>query len=925
MAPFFLLYLYLDYIDIQSMTTRLRSIFVSSLLILTMVSSCKKGDIPFIRYTANCPINAEINGTLFTSENYISVLGQIPSTLTLYPEYFFFSFQRNLTAGENTVTYTVEVPEVMTKAIGDGTNVNSLVYEVWKTDEAGERDLVEGKTGIRLYQKTIEFPMIDGRRKANVTLNLVKNQNYTVLFWAQNAEAGAYNTSNLTSVTYKNTYGPENTLYFSNQEGYAAFYHAEFISETSPRSNRIELRRPFAQVNIATTNSTNDGDGAELYEIKMTSSKVTIKNAPTVFNVAGNISKATAKETGEQVTNGATPSTTTFVFDKAYLPNCTSAVDAVSTHNVAGQPYEYAAMNYIFANGTVDVTYEINTVLKAISGSTSTTAKVVNTVYSVPVEENYRTNIVGNLLTSKTDYEIIVDAEFNDEDLDGGKYGYIDDQKYVKVEDPQEFNEAFVDPTVDIIILSEDVVLTQTLTRATTDYTLTVAPGKTLTIDLNGKKISSTSTQTGGNYNMFDVRGTLTVKNGTIEYEHLGENMGWNSSTNIFNVTAGGVLNIVDAEVNNNGGSDMGFVAHLNNWGEVTLNVENSVLTSNYVAVRVFNSGNDMNNVKIANSTLQGANYAFWVHNYTVADFGTVEKAEAHKALLNLDIFGNGNTFVAAKAPVRYGFTNSILVDENGVEFTSAGGTESEPQALEDVLASINTANPVIRVAEGGYVTWTTGASHGSTPLINAENNVTETVTICGSGENSYLVVDGSGVGSLRAANGAKLIFKNITIIDKSVSYAENAWEFTYLEFAGNLEFDNVTFKSGIKLQKEEDDLNAVFTDCTFITEENDVYAVWVSDGTSAFEGCKVQGTRGIKAHEAYGSEVTEIVIDGCEFGPLSKKPGVALGTLNAATRVVIQNSVFAGCQAGDQGNYIYETDTDVTTFEFVNSNNTVR
>ena len=115
--------------------------------------------------------------------------------------------QENLepVAQENTVTYTVEVPEAMTKAIGDGTNVNSLVYEVWKTDEAGERDLAEGKTGIRLYQKTINLPE-GAPRKWIVTLNLVKNQNYTVLFWAQNAEAGAYNTSNLTSVTYKNTY-----------------------------------------------------------------------------------------------------------------------------------------------------------------------------------------------------------------------------------------------------------------------------------------------------------------------------------------------------------------------------------------------------------------------------------------------------------------------------------------------------------------------------------------------------------------------------------------------------------------------------------------------------------------------------------------------------------------------------------------------
>ena len=424
--------------------------------------------------------------------------------------------QENLepVAQEGTVTYTVEVPEVMTKAIGDGTNVNSLVYEVWKTDEAGERDLAEGKTGIRLYQKTINLPE-GAPRKWIVTLNLVKNQNYTVLFWAQNAEAGAYNTSNLTSVTYKNTYGPENTQYFSNQEGYAAFYHAEFISETSPRSKRIELRRPFAQVNIATTNSTNDGDGAKLYEIKMTSSKVTIKNVPTVFNVAGNISKATAKETGEQVTNGATPSTTTFVFDEAYLPNCTSAVDAVSTHNVAGQPYEYAAMNYIFANGTVEVTYEINTILKAIGGSTSTTAKVVNTIYSVPVEENYRTNIVGNLLTSTTEYEVIVDADWAGADL-------APEALYLAAANGGE------------VTLTEDVVLEKpldikadmalNLNGKTITGALNVAPGANVTIEngviTNGDKTVSGITTNGiltlNNVQIVSARHAVRVESGKV-------------------------------------------------------------------------------------------------------------------------------------------------------------------------------------------------------------------------------------------------------------------------------------------------------------------------------------------------------------------------------------------------------------------------
>ena len=47
-------------------------------------------------------------------------------------------------------------------------------------------------------------------------------------------------------------------------------------------------------------------------------------------------------------------------------------------------------------------------------------------------------------------------------------------------------------------------------------------------LHMNGKTITATSDQTGSNRNVFDVRGNLTVKNGTIEYTHTGANMGWN-------------------------------------------------------------------------------------------------------------------------------------------------------------------------------------------------------------------------------------------------------------------------------------------------------------------------------------------------------------------------------------------------------------
>ena len=256
-----------------------------------------------------------------------------------------------------------------------------------------------------------------------------------------------------------------------------------------------------------------------------------------------------------------------------------------------------------------------------------------------------------------------------------------------------------------------------------------------------------------------------------------------------------------------------------------------------------------------------------------------------------------------------------------------AGGTAAAPEKMENVMADINdngVKDAVVKVPAGAYVSWTTGGGGGSNPLVGAGNTTTETVTIQGDGASSVFVAEGAGVGSLRAANGAKLIFKDITIEDKSVSYDENAWEFTYLEFAGELEFNNVTFKSGILLEASEGVLNAKFNNCTFITNEPSVYGAWVSHGNATFSNCKFQGTRGLKMHEQYGSEIASVTVDACEFGPLAEKPGVAIGDLNAGTVVTIKNSSFIGCQPGDQNQYIYESDTNVNTFTFSLSNNSV-
>ncbi|MBQ2873988.1 MAG: right-handed parallel beta-helix repeat-containing protein, partial [Bacteroidales bacterium] len=308
--------------------------------------------------------------------------------------------------------------------------------------------------------------------------------------------------------------------------------------------------------------------------------------------------------------------------------------------------------------------------------------------------------------------------------------------------------------------------------------------------------------------------------------------------------------------------------------------------------------------------------------------------------------------------------TFTVVVDEDfevpdiviGENWTQTGNYQymvnsGAPQGtLAEILAHADKAateaatkadGPVVTIDLNGDVYWETEGGIGSSPLLLAESLISKVII---NGNNKTFTATGAGVGSIRLANGGLLEFNNVNIVDESVSYAENAWEFTYLEFAGNLAFNECTFNSGVQFETEGEEavLSATFNSCRFITDEDQVYAAWVSDGIASFNGCTFEGTRGLKMHEDYGSVIASVTVDGCTFGPLSEKPGIAIGSIRepgtsytsggtytkpadaAVTSVTIKNSTFNKCQAGDQGNYIYETDTDVNTFDFTLEGNTV-
>ena len=567
----------------------------------------------------------------------------------------------DITKGEgHQMTFKVELPANATSRtvggvkIGAGTQADQLIYAMY---EHGKNDvLVKGKVD-------------DGEGDNNdgtftVTVPMAKDIKYDLLFLAYNPSSSAFviNKTNPEDTNLKElTFNPAQTPNVDAYDAFVGRLSNQGISTASTPT--VELKRPFAQVNAATT--LKDLKDAAQLGATVKQSKLVIENVPNVYNVLSE--EFVEPETNKaNITFSATPILVCDKFNNALegekpeYPNETIEVD--------GKTYYYLTLAYVLADkgsSNHEATFEF---FRENDSKAVSTLNIPN----LPIQRNYRTNLVGSLVTKLQDFEVKIDAEI------AGENGVTDDQIYAKVTSTEEFNAAIANDEFDVIVLDDDIDLNDIETRAAeaADPSLTIKAGKTLTIDLNGNTLSATSTQSGKNYNMFDVRGTLTVKNGTMKYEHKGENMGWGASTNLFNVTAGGVLNLEGVTAKNLGGSDMGFVAHLNNWGEVTLNVENCTLVSTYVPVRVFNSGYDMNNVTIKNSTLEGVSAAFWVHNYTVEDFGSAAKAEAQKALLNLNIYNQGNTFSPDLNGIRYGFTNSVRADAYGItKIVSEDGT----------------------------------------------------------------------------------------------------------------------------------------------------------------------------------------------------------------------------------------------------------
>lgn len=268
---------------------------------------------------------------------------------------------------DGAVTFSVALSEV-TKAVKDndgfGKNVDNIKVAVWMhTGDAA--------TPYKLYDTPeVEFtaPTASSEARGTFTVNLIKSQTYQIVVWAD--KYGMYTCSEgLDKITRKSNYA-----LLCNSDELDAFYasveYTQGVSEASVRN--IVAKRPFAQLNIIT----ND------IKAGFEPTDVTVKyTADTEFYpISGTCGN---------------PQELTYAYDEPHYRTATTGNNTL-------------VMNYLFAAEET-----------AVLSDVVMTAQVITTIEDVfnniPVQRNYRTNIIGALLTNPEDFTVVVDPVWSGE------------------------------------------------------------------------------------------------------------------------------------------------------------------------------------------------------------------------------------------------------------------------------------------------------------------------------------------------------------------------------------------------------------------------------------------------------------------------------------------------------------------------------
>ena len=296
----------------------------------------------------------------------------------------------DVTKGEGQkVTFKVEIPSVESRTvggieIGTGTQANALIYAMYENGGNATTPLISGVV------KDIDDGNDDG--KFTVTVPMAKDLKYDLLFLAYNETNSAFEIANVAKDTdLKNLQFKASQT--ANIDAFDAFVGA-LKNQGVNDPNEVTLKRPFAQVNAATT--LEDMKNAETLQLHVAKSQLVIKGVPASYNVL----EATASTSTIDVTYAA-----------SNIMTCDQPTSEFNneTITVDSKNYYYLTLAYVLAGETEKTSIHNATFQFLRDNGTSVSTLSIN---NLPIQRNYRTNVIGDLLTKSEQYTIKIDAEF---------------------------------------------------------------------------------------------------------------------------------------------------------------------------------------------------------------------------------------------------------------------------------------------------------------------------------------------------------------------------------------------------------------------------------------------------------------------------------------------------------------------------------
>lgn len=339
---------------------------------------------------------------------------------------------------------------------GDGSLANRCIMQIYY--------LPDGENAEPIPYGDRVTVAVSGMKAVFPDQRLVSGHDYRFVFWADCIDDNSTEEGRAADKHYETDEFPvisfiEGGTYRSNDDTRDAFFAAEVRNISGPSSQSFDLKRPFGQLNIITTDW-----GAIPDDVAPSKVKLEFKSLPNSIDlVSGDV-------TGDV--------------------DIVSEVVPVSQVPLNGDSKQLS-FDYIFAKDGEQTVLADFTMNFLLDDGTDVTDPYTFT--NIPVQRNYQTNVSGNLLTDRTGIDVEVVPGFNEPDMDK-------DAELMKllaaIENGGEYT------------LQDDIEITEPL--------VIDGESKTVTVKLNGFDIINTTSVPDtdpryGNTTVFQVSGSSVL------------------------------------------------------------------------------------------------------------------------------------------------------------------------------------------------------------------------------------------------------------------------------------------------------------------------------------------------------------------------------------------------------------------------------